>query len=150
MLEQADKPESGSVVSRVDGCEGTVMYSPCVPSSRTMDIQRIALIVVVGAPKPPSKIHLAPRSQVLDVPNANTDPLLWWRTFNKSWQVALHTLRAGKAVCVCPAVPGMLDEAPHVMACLRGKLSGSKPVQTLDRIMYGYFLFPQPYSQQCN
>ena len=101
MLKQDNRSDYGIVVSWANDCQGQLMIIPFVPNGFSQRQYGFSLIVVVGAPNPPSIIELERGTKLLDVPNAHTDSVQWWRAFNKAWQRAVHILRAGRAVCVC-------------------------------------------------
>ena len=131
------KPGEGVEVTRINGYSGKLIYRPSVPTPRMMAVQKMGLVVLVGAKRPFTSFPKAPKTQLMDCPPAEVDPIGWVGAFVNIWTVAAHTFQKAKGVCVCPADPDMIPEAPWVVACLRGKLSGSKLVSTVEDIRYG-------------
>lgn len=83
---------------------------------------------------------MAPGVTVLELSSFHTtDPIQWWKEFLTCCHDAAYAMSKGHGVCVLPSVknPEAWQEAPWIMCCLMGKLSGYEPTNVLQRIKWG-------------
>ena len=130
-------PNGGQLIKFEDeDFQGHLFYYGSLPDSKVQVMNNIQLVIIVGSAQRPTMIPLGPKVRIWDMASALECPRVWSSKFVAAWHIATRFLRRGGNVVVVPGQPSMWKEAPHVLACIRAKLYGSKPEDSLDRIKH--------------